>query len=66
MRAALLEENAKPLSIVADLEVADPGPGEVIVKVANCGICHSDLTMIDTPGGGRVPIVLGHEAAGVV
>ena len=66
MRAALLEENQKPLSIVADVEVGDPLPTEVVIRVSSCGICHSDLTMIDNPGGSALPVVLGHEAAGVV
>jgi len=66
MRAALLEENNKPLSIVDDIDIADPGTGEVIVKVSHCGICHSDITVVDMPGGGQLPCVLGHEAAGVV
>jgi S-(hydroxymethyl)glutathione dehydrogenase/alcohol dehydrogenase len=66
MRAALLEENNKPLSIVSDVDVADPGPGEVVVKVSNCGICHSDVTVVDMPGGGQLPCVLGHEAAGII
>jgi S-(hydroxymethyl)glutathione dehydrogenase/alcohol dehydrogenase len=66
MRAALLEESNTPLSIVDDVQIEDPRPNEVVVKVSNCGICHSDLTVIDTPGGGQVPLVLGHEAAGVV
>jgi len=66
MRAALLEKNNEPLEVVSDLEISDPGPDEVVVKVSNCGICHSDLTIVDTPGGGQLPIVLGHEAAGIV
>ena len=66
MRAALLEENNKPLAVVDDVEVEEPRFGEVVVKVSNCGICHSDLTMVDAPGGAQLPIVLGHEAAGVV
>lgn len=66
MRAALLEANAQPLSIVDDVETEDPRPDEVVVKVSNCGICHSDLTVVDTPGGGQLPVVLGHEAAGIV
>ena len=66
MRAALLEESQKPLSIVDDIVHEDPRPGEVVVKVSNCGICHSDLTMIDTPGGAQAPTILGHEAAGIV
>src|SRR5215468_3958293 len=66
MRAALLEEHRKPLAIATDVDVAAPGPDEVVVKIASCGICHSDLTLIDLPGGGQLPIVLGHEAAGIV
>jgi len=66
MRAALLVENGTPLSIVDDIQAEDPRAGEVLVKVSNCGICHSDMTVVDTPGGGQLPVVLGHEAAGVV
>ena len=66
MRAALLEENQKPLSVVSDVAIESPRAGEVAVRVSNCGICHSDLTMVDAPGGAQLPIVLGHEAAGVV
>ena len=50
MRAALLEKTQAPLSIVNDVEVEEPRPGEVLVKVSHCGICHSDLTVVDTPG----------------
>ena len=66
MRAALLEKNQEPLAVVNDIIVEDPRPGEVLVKVSYCGICHSDLTVVDMPGGGQLPIVLGHEAAGTV
>ena len=66
MRAALLEENNKPLSIVDDIAHEDPRPGEVVVRVTHCGICHSDLTIVDSPGGGGLPAILGHEAAGVI
>ena len=66
MRAALLESNQKPLSVVTDIECAAPGAGEVLVKVSSCGICHSDLSVIDAEGGLPLPMVLGHEAAGVV
>lgn len=65
MRAALLEEPSKPLHVVDDLEIADPRHGQVLVRVSHCGICHSDLTSVDAQAG-LVPIVLGHEAAGVV
>lgn len=66
MRAALLEKNCQPLSVVDDLELGDPGPNEVVVKVSNCGICHSDLSIVDSEGGSALPVVLGHEAAGVI
>jgi len=66
MRAALLEKNQQPLAVVDDIEIQDPQPGEVLVKVSHCGICHSDLTVVDMPGGGQLPQVLGHEAAGEV
>ena len=66
MRAALLEQNNQPLSIVDDIAHEDPRAGEVVVRVTNCGICHSDLTIVDSPGGGGLPAILGHEAAGVV
>ncbi|NIR39060.1 MAG: alcohol dehydrogenase catalytic domain-containing protein, partial [Actinobacteria bacterium] len=64
MRAALLTTPNSPLEIVHDLDIEDPRAGEVMVRVANCGICHSDLTIQES--GYTVPIVLGHEAAGVI
>ncbi|MEM7409569.1 MAG: zinc-binding dehydrogenase [Myxococcota bacterium] len=67
MRAALLEAPRKPLAIVDDLEIDAPGPGQVRVDVSHCSLCHSDLGFVDAEhDGGNFPIVLGHEAAGVV
>jgi len=66
MRTALLEAGQKPLKIVDDVEALDPGPGQVLVRVHYCGICHSDLTIIDSANSTPLPVVLGHEAAGVV
>ena len=66
MRAALLEKPQSELVIVDDIVVADPGPGQVRVRIAYCGVCHSDLHVIDGPGGRGLPVVLGHEAGGVV
>ncbi len=63
--AAVLAKKGEPLKIV-DVEVADPGAGQVRVKVEACGICRSDLHIIDTGEGVTFPCVLGHEAAGVV
>src|SRR5215472_18759476 len=60
------------LSKYKELELADapaptPGPGEVLLRVAACGICGSDVHGYDGSSGRRIPpIVMGHEAAGVV
>jgi Zn-dependent alcohol dehydrogenase len=51
--------------VVDRVDIADPGPGQVRVRVANCGVCHSDLT-IAASGLAPLPVVLGHEAAGVI
>jgi L-iditol 2-dehydrogenase len=52
---------------VADLPAPEPGPGEVLVRVAACGICGSDVHGYDGSSGRRIPpIVMGHEAAGTV
>src|SRR4029077_935128 len=50
---------------IADLPEPAPGPGEVLVRVAACGICGSDVHGFDGSTGRRIPpIVMGHEAAG--
>ena len=56
---------SRPLEIT-EVELAPPGPGEVLVRVAAAGLCHSDLSIINGDRPRRTPIVLGHEAAGVV
>ena len=66
MRAALVEVAGQPLVVRDDIEIADPGPGQVLVKVAHCGVCHSDLSIADGAFPAALPILLGHEAAGVV
>ena len=50
MRAALLTEADRPFDIVDDLEIAEPRPGQVRVRVTHCGLCHSDLTSISGDG----------------
>ncbi|MFJ9587342.1 Zn-dependent alcohol dehydrogenase [Streptomyces acidicola] len=52
--------------VVDDLEVRDPGPGEVGVAISAAGLCHSDLSVVDGTIPFPVPVVLGHEGAGVV
>jgi 2-desacetyl-2-hydroxyethyl bacteriochlorophyllide A dehydrogenase len=66
MRAALLVESGTPLQLVDDVDVDDPRAGEVLVRVSHCGVCHSDLSVVDGTYPTAAPVVLGHEAAGVV
>jgi S-(hydroxymethyl)glutathione dehydrogenase / alcohol dehydrogenase len=65
MRAAVCRSFGAPLGL-EDVRLRAPGPEEVIVRVAACGICHSDVAFIDGAWGGALPAVYGHEAAGVV
>jgi S-(hydroxymethyl)glutathione dehydrogenase/alcohol dehydrogenase len=51
---------------VEDIELPPPGPGEVRVRVRAAGVCHSDLSMANGTLAAPFPLVLGHEAAGVV
>jgi S-(hydroxymethyl)glutathione dehydrogenase/alcohol dehydrogenase len=63
-RAAVFDGDR--LIVVDDLDVRDPGPGEVRVRVLASGICHSDLNVLDGTAPVPPPVVLGHEGAGVV
>ena len=73
IRAAILEEmgreppyaQSKPLTI-GEVELQGPGPGEVLVKMVAAGLCHSDLSVIDGNRPRPTPMILGHEAAGIV
>ena len=66
MLAALLEAPGKPLVIADDIDIDRPEPGEVLVKVHYCGLCHSDVSVINATYPPPGPIIVGHEAAGVV
>jgi alcohol dehydrogenase len=55
----------RPISIET-IDLDDPGPGEVLVKVAAAGLCHSDLSIINGSRPRPMPMVIGHEAAGIV
>jgi S-(hydroxymethyl)glutathione dehydrogenase/alcohol dehydrogenase len=66
VRAAVLEAAGQPIAIRDDIEIEDPGPGRVRVGISHCGLCHSDLSIADGVFPSPVPVVLGHEAAGVV
>jgi len=67
MRAAVFHGNGSGL-IVEEWPTPEPGPGEILVDVAACGVCHTDLHYLDhgTPTFKHPPIVLGHEVAGTV
>lgn len=73
IRAAILERSGLPAPYaesrplrVARVELAGPGEGEVLVRIVAAGLCHSDLSVIDGNRPRPLPMVLGHEAAGVV
>jgi len=73
VRAAILKEigcaqpysRSQPLRIES-LELSPPGRDEVLVNIRAAGLCHSDLSVIDGSRPRPMPMVLGHEAAGVV
>jgi S-(hydroxymethyl)glutathione dehydrogenase / alcohol dehydrogenase len=66
IRAAVLEQFAAPL-VVQEVELAEPGPREVLVRLVACGVCHTDMyTASGVDPSGYAPTVLGHEGAGVV
>ena len=57
----------KGAEVLDGIEVRDPGPGEVIVKIMAAGVCHSDITAARRPAfDWPAPAVLGHEGAGIV
>ncbi|MEU4082678.1 Zn-dependent alcohol dehydrogenase [Streptomyces aureus] len=64
MRGVIFD--GKRTRVVDDLEIRDPGPGEVRVAISAAGLCHSDLSVVDGTIPFPVPVVLGHEGAGVV
>jgi alcohol dehydrogenase len=73
IRAAVLEEMGRPAPyaqslplVVQSVDLDGPGPGEVLVRIVAAGLCHSDLSVINGDRPRPVPMVLGHEAAGVV
>ena len=65
MKAAVLVQPGSPLEI-EDLSIPKPGPHEVLLRTAACGLCHSDLHFIEGTYPHALPAVPGHEAAGVV
>ncbi|HKB21069.1 MAG TPA: alcohol dehydrogenase catalytic domain-containing protein, partial [Gaiellaceae bacterium] len=66
IRAAVLEEFGQPLA-VREVDLAEPQASEMLVRLAACGVCHTDLyTAAGADPSGYAPTVLGHEGAGIV
>jgi D-arabinose 1-dehydrogenase-like Zn-dependent alcohol dehydrogenase len=66
MRAERFYADTK-MVVLEEIPVPEPGPGEVLVRVAFCGICHSDLSLINGTFPAQVPVVTqGHEASGTI
>jgi succinate semialdehyde reductase (NADPH) len=65
MKAAVVRERSGPFTI-EEIRLPEPGPGEVLVEVAACGVCHTDLHIHDGSVPFPLPCVLGHEISGVV
>lgn len=65
MKAAICYTFGHPL-VLEEVELDPPRQGEVKVRLAACGICHSDVHMIRGEWGGQLPLVAGHEGAGVI
>src|ERR1700751_5710825 len=65
VRGVISRRKGEPVELV-DIVVPDPGPGEAVVDVIACGVCHTDLTYRDGGINDEDPFLLGHEAAGTV
>ncbi|MGI9123399.1 MAG: S-(hydroxymethyl)mycothiol dehydrogenase, partial [Mycobacterium sp.] len=65
VRGVISRSKGQPVELV-DIVIPDPGPGEVVVEVKACGVCHTDLTYRDGGINDEFPFLLGHEAAGIV
>jgi len=67
MKAAVFHGSDRPLTI-EDWPLPEPGPGQVRIRVAGCGVCHTDLHYLDhgTPTFKTPPVVLGHEVSGTI
>ena len=65
VRGVISRSKQQPAEVV-DIVVPDPGPGEVIVDIIACGVCHTDLTYREGGINDEYPFLLGHEAAGTV
>ncbi|QLL05612.1 S-(hydroxymethyl)mycothiol dehydrogenase [Mycobacterium vicinigordonae] len=65
VRGVISRSKGQPVEVV-DIVIPDPGPGEVVVDITACGVCHTDLTYREGGINDEYPFLLGHEAAGTV
>src|SRR6185312_7673908 len=65
VRGVISRNKGEPVELV-DIVVPDPGPGEAVVDITACGVCHTDLTYREGGINDEYPFLLGHEAAGTV
>ncbi len=65
MKAAVLRQVGQPL-VIEDVTINKPGPHEVLIRTVAAGVCHSDLHFIEGSYPAPVPVILGHESAGIV
>ncbi|WP_285031360.1 alcohol dehydrogenase catalytic domain-containing protein, partial [Mycolicibacterium sp. lyk4-40-TYG-92] len=65
VRGVISRAKKQPIELV-DIVIPDPGPGEVVVDIIACGVCHTDLTYREGGINDEYPFLLGHEAAGTV
>ena len=66
MRAMLFEGPGRPLRL-ADVPEPEPGPGQLLIEVLACGLCRTDLHIVDGEvSAGHTPLILGHQIVGTV
>ena len=65
VKGVIAKSKGEPVSVEI-IEIPDPGPGEVLVDVKACGVCHTDLHFREGAINDEFPFLLGHEAAGIV
>ncbi|MBN9629452.1 MAG: alcohol dehydrogenase catalytic domain-containing protein, partial [Actinobacteria bacterium] len=64
MQAVIFTDQSAPIE-VAEVDIAEPGAGEVRVRIAAAGVCHSDLHVKRGEWDSPAPLVMGHEGSGV-
>jgi Zn-dependent alcohol dehydrogenase len=64
-KAAVCREMNKPV-VVEEIEIESPGRDQVMIKLSACGVCHSDLSATNGTIKFPLPLIIGHEGAGVV